>query len=216
VEYAKERELLTANPLESFKWRAPKPTHAVDRRSVVNPFQARALLQALADERPKGARSDEWESSGPRLLYFAALRPEEAVSFRETDAVLPAAGWGEIHLSRSTPDVGRDWTDNGAARDVRQLKHRGRGDVRIVPCPPELTAILRATSTGTASRPTAGASEASVAVSCPGRRTTARGSGPGRSPSRPRSPHRRLRALRTHYGTPASPRGSTVACRPLR
>lgn len=139
LEFAKERDLLTPNPLESFKWRPPKLSHAVDRRSVVNPDQARALLRALGDERPRGARSDEWESSGPRLvafyalMYFAALRPEEAVSFRDTDAVLPAAGWGELHLERSTPDVGRDWTDTGAARDVRQLKHRGRA--RSGSCP---------------------------------------------------------------------------------
>ncbi len=39
LEFAKERELLTPNPLESFKWRPPKLSHAVDRRSVVNPNQ---------------------------------------------------------------------------------------------------------------------------------------------------------------------------------
>jgi integrase len=150
LEYAIERELLTTNPLESFKWRAPKLSHAIDRRTVANPYQARALLNALEDERPKGARSDDWQSSGPRLvaffalMYFAALRPEEAVSFRDADALLPPGGWGEIHLSRSTPDAGRDWTDSGASRDVRQLKHRGRGEVRTVPCAPELVAILRA------------------------------------------------------------------------
>ncbi|MHA6796759.1 tyrosine-type recombinase/integrase [Pseudonocardia bannensis] len=148
LEYAVELDLLSRNPVESLKWRAPKVSHAVDRRSVVNPYQARTLLRALAEERPKGARSEEWVSSGPRLvaffalIYYAALRPEEAVNLRRADLVLPKTGWGEIHLERATPDAGRDWTDNGSHRDERQLKHRAKGEVRVVPCTPELTGLL--------------------------------------------------------------------------
>jgi hypothetical protein len=191
---------------------------AVCRQSLSGSFAVVCACRRTTEGCPVG----RVESSGPRLvaffalMYFAALRPEEAVSFREIDAVLPADGWGEIHLSRSTPDVGRDWTDNGAARDVRQLKHRGRGEVRIAPCPPELTAILRAHIDRTASRPTVVSSEAFGAGSSPGRRTTARGSGPGKPLSRLPSPHQRSRAPRTPCGTPASPRGSTAAWRPLR
>ena len=38
---------------------------------------------------------------------------------------------------------GSDWTDDGAQRDRRQLKHRAEGDSRIVPTHPELTGLLR-------------------------------------------------------------------------
>ena len=44
---------------------------------------------------------DRW-GSGPRLvalfaaMYFAALRPEEAVNLRLRNLALPAKGWGEI------------------------------------------------------------------------------------------------------------------------
>lgn len=52
-------------------------------------------------------------------------------------------GWGEVHLEGATPHAGRDWTNNGRVRDERQLKHRGAGEGRTVPLPPELVALLR-------------------------------------------------------------------------
>jgi integrase len=65
---------------------------------------------------------------------------------RRKDLTLPGEPdtWGEIHLSRATPDAGRQWTDPGEQRYDRGLKHRAEGDTRTVPCPPELVAILRA------------------------------------------------------------------------
>jgi hypothetical protein len=41
------------------------------------------------------------------------------------------------------PHAGKHWTDSGNNRDLRQLKQRAIGEVREVPCPPMLTAILR-------------------------------------------------------------------------
>lgn len=49
---------------------------------------------------------------------------------------------GELHVETATPHAGREWTNSGQVRDERQLKHRPVGEVRPVPCPPELTAIL--------------------------------------------------------------------------
>jgi hypothetical protein len=46
-------------------------------------------------------------------------------------------------LSTSTPAAGVWWTDSGRRREVRQLKHRARGETRSVPCTPELTELLR-------------------------------------------------------------------------
>lgn len=39
--------------------------------------------------------------------------------------------------------MGRDWTDSGKSRDDRSLKQREDEEVRQVPCPPELTRLLR-------------------------------------------------------------------------
>ena len=115
---------------------------------VVDPERARALLAAVADQKP----------SGPALvaffgaMYYAALRPGEASTLRKANLLLPAEGWGELLLESSTPEAGASWTDSGRRREERQLKHRAKGETRIVPCPPALTALLHAhlTEHGTA------------------------------------------------------------------
>jgi integrase len=139
VEYAVERKLLDANPIPALKWTPPRAVQAVDKRRVANPVQARTLLRAVEDQ-PR---------SGPRLvaffgcLYFAGMRPEEAVSLRLRHLELPEAGWGRIHLDGAEPYAGKEWTDSGENRDRRQLKQRERGEIRTVPSPPELTDLLR-------------------------------------------------------------------------
>lgn len=75
-------------------------------------------------------------------LYFAALRPEEAVALRKHNLSLPESGWGQLLIERAEPHAGREWTDSGANRDERELKHRARVESRTVRCPPELTAML--------------------------------------------------------------------------
>jgi integrase len=148
-----ELKLLGQNPIKNLKWRAPRMAWEVDRRVVVNPRQARALLEAVRGQQP----------SGPRLvaffgvLYYSALRPEEAVGLRRRDVVLPDAIddsaaqsggepddlWGELHLRAARPEIGKQWTDEGFGREDRGLKHRAEGESRRVPCPPALTRLLR-------------------------------------------------------------------------
>ena len=163
LDYAVELKLLDVNPVKNLKWRAPRVAHEVDRRVVVNPAQARALLEAVRAQQP----------SGPRLvaffgvLYYSGLRPEEAVGLRRQDVELPDLiwdngaqqwresddPWGELHLRTARPDVGRQWTDNGSGHDRRGLKHRAEGESRRVPCPPALTKLLRDHLTGFTGRP---------------------------------------------------------------
>lgn len=139
LRHAVERGLLASNPVDAIAWKAPRSSHVVDRRSVVNPAQARALLEAVRQTQP----------SGPRLvaffafLYYSALRPEEASNLRRRNLDLPAEGWWWITLESSAAEVDRQWTDSGRRRDEHELKHRAVGDVRRVPCPPSLTGILR-------------------------------------------------------------------------
>jgi integrase len=40
------------------------------------------------------------------------------------------------------PHAGKHWTDSGQNRDLRQLKHRERGESRSAPIPPPLTLLL--------------------------------------------------------------------------
>jgi integrase len=138
VEYAAELGHLTGNPITSMKWRAPKVTEAVNPRVVINHGQARSLLAAVR-QLPSGDRLVAFFA----VMYYSALRPGEAVDLRKEALSLPAKGWGELYLTTSAPSAGRSWSQSGTRREPRQLKHRGTEEVRIVPSPPELTALLR-------------------------------------------------------------------------
>jgi integrase len=153
LDYAVELKLLDQNPIKNLKWRAPKMAWEVDRRVVVNPKQARALLEAVRVQQPSGLRLVAFFG----VLYYSGLRPEEATGLRRRDVVLPAAAddpatrsgaeaadqWGELHLRAARPEVGKQWTDDGSSREDRGLKHRAEGESRRVPCPPVLTKLLR-------------------------------------------------------------------------
>lgn len=65
-------------------------------------------------------------------MYYAGLRPGEAIALRKESCHLPATGWSRLTLAHSRPEVGLRWTDNGAAREERGLKHRPTADTRPV------------------------------------------------------------------------------------
>ncbi|MGE3413993.1 MAG: tyrosine-type recombinase/integrase [Dehalococcoidia bacterium] len=138
AEYAVERRLLAQNPITSLSWKAPRTVQTVDRRVVVNPSQVRKLLDAVEAEKPSGKRLMAFFGA----MYYSALRPAEAATLRKANLSLPAEGWGELVLEASTPAAGASWTDSGRRREERQLKHRARGETRVVPSPPALTALL--------------------------------------------------------------------------
>jgi integrase len=158
LDFAVQQELLGKNPLTDTKVTRPNKTavlRQVDRRAVINPVQARTLLEAV---RRQG------KSNGCRLvaffglMYYAALRPEEAAALRKDHLSLPSMnwneelerweptenndGWGELHLERARPEVSAEWTDSQDSNEERGLKHRDPSEGRTVPCPPALTALL--------------------------------------------------------------------------
>ena len=152
--YAVERRLLPANPLGQIQWKASEVAETVDRRSVASPAQARRLLKAVKGQ---GARGEHMEAFFG-CLYYAALRPAEAVALREADCVLPERGWGRIDLAASQPCAGTGWTDDGASREQRGLKHRAPGETRSIPIPPVLVSCSARTSPATAPAPAGGCS----------------------------------------------------------
>ncbi|GAA3409134.1 tyrosine-type recombinase/integrase [Streptosporangium vulgare] len=140
MESAVELKKLPANPLHAVKWKPPKATGTVDPRTVVNPVQVRALLDAV---RQVG------RTRGPRMvamfacMYYAALRPEEASGLRRQNCDLPAEGWGLITLEKARPQANKRWTNSGETHDERGLKHRAQDDTREIPIPPLFVEILR-------------------------------------------------------------------------
>jgi integrase len=140
--YGCEIGVLQANPLKTVTWTKPRTLTTVDPRVVINAVQAQRFLRAVGELSERGKRMKAFFG----CMYYAALRPEEAVDLRKSHLVkLPeAAGeWGELQLTHAEPRSGSRWTDSGQVRERRALKHRADGDTRRVPIHPELCALLR-------------------------------------------------------------------------
>jgi hypothetical protein len=156
-------------------------------------------------------------------MYYAGLRPEDAINLGQDNLVLPPRtwdednqqwqdptddqDWGQLHLRNATPDAGSEWTDDGSPRERRQLKHRAEGDSRIVPTHPELTRLLREHLASVTQPRAAASSPGSGAANCRPSPTVA----PGPKPARRRSPRsskpRRSPGGHTTCGMPACPPG---------
>lgn len=152
LHYAMERGELGSNPLNRVRWRLPKPAVSVDPRVVANPYQAWELLTAISYvggyRRARGRRLVGLFAG----MYYAGLRPEEAIAVALPDCRLPRTGWGRLIVHRTLPQAGKRWTDTGDYHDERGLKNRSPGETRVVPLPPKLVTLWResVTTFGTA------------------------------------------------------------------
>lgn len=135
--YAVELGLLPANPIGLVRWRAPRAAVTVSPATVPSPAQVRAILTQVVRIRPELAAFFG-------CLYYAALRPEEAVALRRDDLILPARGRGRgtIILTAACPRTGTAWTSTGTPFEPRGLKHRPDGAIRVVPISPVLVRML--------------------------------------------------------------------------
>ncbi|MFJ6794353.1 tyrosine-type recombinase/integrase [Streptomyces sp. NPDC091268] len=142
LHYAVDLSEFKENPLTGVRWQKPKISNEVDPRVVANPEQARSLLHAVSYvggyRRARGRRLVGLFA----VMYFAGLRPAEAVGLAESDLSLPSSGWGEVLVHRTRPSVGKRWTDSGENHDDRGLKNRPAEDIRRVPVPPQLVSLL--------------------------------------------------------------------------
>lgn len=164
LQFAVDEGILSENPIGPLKLKASaQAVHQVDRRTVVNHKQARALLEAVRGYGHEEEGKRVGRKSGPRLvaffacMYYCGFRPEEAINLRKRNLSLTpptqdkdeegdttlSYDWSWIYLDEVTPDAQPEFTDNGTSRDERQqLKQREPGVTRPVPCPPELTQML--------------------------------------------------------------------------
>ncbi len=139
--YAVDKKTYAINPMATTRWKSPKIADTIDRRRVVNPTQAQALLDAVAAQGPMGKHLEAFFG----CIYHAGLRPAEAVVLNETHIELPAkeTGRGWFYLEGSAPSTGGAWNDTGERREQRHLKHRAVNEVRTVPISPTLGRLLR-------------------------------------------------------------------------
>jgi integrase len=134
--YAVELGLLPANPMTLVRWHAPRAAASLSPAAVPSPAQVRAILAQVIRIRPELAAFFG-------CLYYAALRPEEAVALRHDDLILPAHDRGKLILTTACPRTGTAWTSTGTPHEPRGLKHRPDGAIRVVPIPPVLARMLR-------------------------------------------------------------------------
>ena len=178
----------------------PTAAVAVNPSTVASPTQVRAILAQVVCVRP-----DLVAFFG--CLYYAALRPEEAVALRRSDLILPAHGRGKMILTAACPRTGTAWTSTGRPHEARGLKHRPDGTIRVVPIPPVLVAMLRRHLASPGPRRTGGCSRAPAAACSANRSTAAPGTPPARQPSTRSWPPPRWPAAPTTYGSPPCPCG---------
>ncbi|MBK7624370.1 MAG: hypothetical protein IPJ14_17340 [Kineosporiaceae bacterium] len=187
-------------------------------RSVVNPTQARARLDAvahLADPDDPDRRQPALAACARRLvaffgcMYYAALRPSEALALTVDDLELPdpddpdGDGWGHLFLSRSNAEVSATSTDTGR-REPRQLNTSPPATSGPCPAHHRWSRSCASTAPLRAPLPTVDCSSAPTADTSPPRPTTRSGNAArakaltrrgrlraGRAPLRPAA-HRRL------------------------
>ena len=120
LSYAAESGLLPDNPLDSTNWRVPKSSAALDPAVVASPDQVSMLLDAVARTRPELIAFFG-------CLYYAALRPEEAVALRISDCHLPTSRWGMLRIASAAPRTAAAWTSDGTSYEQRGLNHGRKG-----------------------------------------------------------------------------------------
>jgi integrase len=136
LSYGVELGLLPVDPLSQVSWKTPHPSGAISPLTVPSPEQVRPILTEVTRLRPE-------LTAFFGCLYYGALRPEEAVALRRCDLILPRHGWGTLILTAACPRTAAAWTATGTAHELRGLKHRPRGAIRVVPIPPALVTLLR-------------------------------------------------------------------------
>ncbi|MEV0177701.1 tyrosine-type recombinase/integrase [Streptomyces sp. NPDC050625] len=129
----------SVNPLQSVQWTAPRTAEELDPEAVANPRQVRRLLAAVQAQSERGQRLEAFFG----CLYYAGLRPAEAIHLQKSQCRLPERGWGTLILRGGTVRAGRSWTDDGSAHEKRSLKWRAPEDSRPVPIPPACVRLLR-------------------------------------------------------------------------
>lgn len=91
--------LLLVNPLGRVRWNAARAAMAINPQTIASPSQVRTILANVARLRPELTAFFGY-------LYYAALRPEEAVALRRANLVLPRPGRGKLILTGACPGCG--------------------------------------------------------------------------------------------------------------
>ena len=135
--YAVELGLLEVNPLGQFQRRMPRAASTADPRIIASPGQVDAILKQVSRIRPE-------LTAFFGCLYYAALRPEEAVALRRDSLTLPASGGrpadADRRLASIRPRLDRQRHRTRAARPQAppRRRHQDRSHPAAASLPPRL------------------------------------------------------------------------------
>jgi len=165
----KSRSFITQALADSYRAelvRAARKGAEFDPATVASPEQVRAILAHVACIRPELAAFFG-------CLYYAALRPEEAVALRRDDLTLPAHGRGTLILTTACPRTGTAWTSTGRPHEPAASSTAPTARSGLSPYRPSWSACCAVTCAITAPRQTGGCS-AAPAATCSANRPTGR------------------------------------------
>jgi integrase len=94
------------------QWRTPVAACTVNPQTVASPVQVRPILSQVTRIRPE-------LTAFFGCLYYAALRPEEAVALRREHLILPAHRRGKLVLTGACLRTGAAWTIADTPRPLR-------------------------------------------------------------------------------------------------
>lgn len=123
LSHAVEAGLLKDNPAGHISWHPPKAATAIDPQSRRQPRPG--------PDTARRPHPDQAAFFG--CMYYAALRPEEAVALRLADCSLPCHGWGQLTMNRAAPSTGAAWTSTGTTNCALHLVQVVSGSERGEP-----------------------------------------------------------------------------------
>lgn len=172
---AVEKGYFTENPLNGLRWNAPAVNEEVDPAAVPNPAQVARLLTAVAELRGRGPHLEAFFG----CMYYAAMRPAEAIHLRLEQCHLPKTGWGMLNF-RAASSL-RERSGRTTARCTRCTRSSAVRLLQPGRCPSlrSSCACSSHTSNGSAWRRTVGCSGTRPATTWTQPRTARRGRGHG-------------------------------------
>ena len=139
LDAAVRRDELDANPMLKMEWRMPKRSVEIDISVVPSVSDIMDVYNHIASLDSPGRRYAAFFAT----IGLSGMRPSEVAGLQVTDLLVPPDGWGLARLRGALTTPGTRYSGSSGVTQSKGLKHRAASDVREVPLPPSLVAILR-------------------------------------------------------------------------
>lgn len=138
MNWAVEQKFITANPWPNAK-RKRKSTRSNNSKSTKTILPTTDEVRDCLNKITQNARRDGAKAKQVLLyiIYYAGLRPSEAIALHIEDCKLPDEGWGSLDIHRSRVDSGAIWSADTSKIGATKT------DARQVPIPPALITIIK-------------------------------------------------------------------------